>query len=345
MSARYGLLLCLIMILFLIPAATGYPYYSGASPFSDPNSIIIHPIWKDELSDQDNRLVNITESDAQLISSAAIKKAEANGIEIAYMEFGSGEPLLMITGFSATMDMWSPELISKLSNDYHVIIFDNRGTGYSTYDERNYTIPLLADDTKALLDSLGIGKAHIFGWSMGTTIAQELTLNHPERVISLSLYAADCGGKEMIPPDPGVYDSLGNTSGTEAERGMRLLKLLFPGEWFKLHPDISSYFPTVTETISPDVVMMQYSAMEKWNGSYRYLHEIDKPVLLITGTEDVLTPPENSLIIAEKVKGSGLIQLKDSGHGAMYQYPEKMASAVKFFLSNLRPNNLSPNRS
>ncbi|MBN1432788.1 MAG: alpha/beta hydrolase [Methanomicrobiaceae archaeon] len=268
------------------------------------------------------------------LQGGSVNKTNANGIEIAYREYGSGEPLLMITGYSATMGMWPPELISGLSENYHVIIFDNRGAGNSSYDDREFTIPLFADDAKALLDSIGIEQAHIFGWSMGTNTALEMAHRYPDSVMSMTLYAADCGGKEEVLPDPEVYKTLGNTSGTAEERGMRLLKLLFPQEWFETHPDVYSYFPVVTETVSPKVIGMQYRAMENWNGSYMWLPGIKQPVLLITGTRDVLTPPENSLIIAERIEGSWLVRIKDSGHGVMYQYPDEMASVVKIFIEN-----------
>ncbi|UUX92434.1 alpha/beta fold hydrolase [Methanoplanus endosymbiosus] len=275
--------------------------------------------------------MNTSPTGNTFMDESELKKINANGIDIAYREFGSGEPLLMITGYSATMDMWSTAFLSELSRNYRVIVFDNRGTGYSSYDDRYFTIPLFADDSKALLEALGVSEAHILGWSMGTNIALEMAIKYPEILKSLILYAADCGGKEALMAGPDIYEMLADTSGTDQERGMRLLGLLFPERWFEEHPDIMSYFPVVTETISPEVVAMQYKAMEIWNGADSKLHEIDNPVLIITGTEDILTPPENSVMIAEKISGSWLIRLKDSGHGAMYQYPENMASAVKLF--------------
>jgi len=268
------------------------------------------------------------------MESSELKKINANGIEVAYREFGSGEPLLMITGYSATMDMWSASFLSELSRNYRVIIFDNRGTGYSSYDDRYFTIPLFAEDSKAFLEALGLKEAHILGWSMGTNIALEMVIKYPESVKSLILYAADCGGKEALMAGPEIYEILADTSGTDQERGMRLLGLLFPEGWFEGHPDVMSYFPVVTETISPEVVAMQYSAMENWNGVHSVLHNVGQPALIITGTEDVLTPPENSIIIAEEIAGSWLIRLNDSGHGVMYQCPEKLASIVKFFIDS-----------
>ncbi|WP_317136167.1 alpha/beta fold hydrolase [Methanochimaera problematica] len=264
--------------------------------------------------------------------NADIKTVFANGIDIAYKEYGNKEPLLMITGYSATMDMWSTQLIDQLSRNYRVIVFDNRGMGLSGTTDDEYSMRLFADDTAKFLEEIGIESAHVLGWSMGTNIAQELALNYPEKVRKLIMYAGECGGGEMIMPDPEVYESLSDTSGTDEEKGMRFLKLLFPPDWMEENPVIEEYFPEITEEISPENVDKQYNAMQTWEGSYTRLTKLDIPVLIITGTEDVLTPPENSLFLAGQISGSWLVQMRGAGHGAMYQYPLEMAEVISCFI-------------
>lgn len=102
--------------------------------------------------------------------------------------------------------------------------------------EREFTIEQFADDTGGLMNALGIRKAHVLGWSMGSLIAQELVLKHPEKVDKLILYAAYCDAN-MFPPSPEVIGKLRDTSGTPEEQGMRWISLLFPGDWLESHGD------------------------------------------------------------------------------------------------------------
>jgi pimeloyl-ACP methyl ester carboxylesterase len=267
------------------------------------------------------------------ITNTSIKTVPVGDITIAYKEIGSGQPLILIMGYSGAMDLWDPRVVNLLAKQYHVIVFDNRGMGNTTSTDKEYTIRLFADDTAGLMDALGIKKAHVMGWSMGTNIAQELVLDYPEKVDKLILYAGDTGGKEALPPSPQVIAVLENTTGTEREQGERLFSLLFPTEWLKENPDPSAYFPKIT-TMSPvGNVRRQAAAMITWNGSYSRLLEMKQPLLLITGDQDVLTPPGNSLIIAQKVPQSWVVRIRGGGHGVMYQYPDAFAGIVESFLS------------
>jgi pimeloyl-ACP methyl ester carboxylesterase len=127
------------------------------------------------------------------ISGIEVKTVQVGYIDMAYKAFGQGQPLIMIIGSSSTMDLWPPEVLSRLSSSYRVIIFDNRGMGNTTASPGNFSILQFAEDTAGLMDALGIKSAHILGWSMGSFIAQELALNHPEKVDKLVLYAGNCG--------------------------------------------------------------------------------------------------------------------------------------------------------
>jgi pimeloyl-ACP methyl ester carboxylesterase len=276
------------------------------------------------------------QQDAQGYVDAVEAQAVTVGdISMAYKVFGNGDPLVMIMGFSGTMDLWEPRLIEDLVNaGYEVLIFDNRGMGETSAGTQPFTIEQFADDTSGLMDALGIQKAHVFGWSMGTNIAQEVVLRHPDNVDRLVLYAADCGGTEAILPTAEVMSELTDTSGTAEERGKRLIGLLFPQEWMAQNPDFMQWFPRPTETSSPESVARQAQAMGAWAGSYDRLPQVSSPTLVVTGTQDILTPPENSMIIVERIPGAWLAQFEGAGHGLMYQYPERFSGVVLAFLAN-----------
>lgn len=263
-----------------------------------------------------------------------LEKAHVADIDVAYSVFGTGYPLVLIMGYSGTMDLWQPRVLAALARRYRVIIFDNRGMGETSSSEKPFSIEQFADDTAGLLDALGIKQAHILGWSMGTNIALEFTLRYPEKVNELILYAADCGGKEAIQPSAEVVQAMTDTSGTEEERGMRMLKTLFPEKWLKVNPDPGKYFPPVTESSSPENIRRQWDAMMKWAGAYSRLKQIRQRTLLITGADDVSTPPANSLMLAGEVPGARLVQINGAGHGLMYQYPEEFSKTLLSFLED-----------
>jgi len=273
-------------------------------------------------------------SSQQTPEEGATTMIQVGDIHIAYKVFGEGDPLLLIMGYSGTMDLWAPEVLKELASKYQLIIFDNRGMGKTTASDKEFTIELFADDTQGLLDALGIERAHVLGWSLGTYIAQELALRYPDRVEKLILYAGDCGGKEAIYPGPEIMDALGDSSASSRERGEKLLATLFPEKWLKEHPDPRTYFPEIRETSSPENIKRQYQAWQKWKGTYSRLAKITQPTLLITGAEDVNTPWQNSLMLIDLIPGAWLVQLEGGGHGAMYQYPKKFSRIVLTFLAS-----------
>ena len=114
----------------------------------------------------------------------------SNGIEIAYLDEGSGEPVLLIHGFASNVATnWVDTGWVKTLTDagYRAIAYDNRGHGHSAklYSVEEYGAPIMAEDARRLLDHLGIERAHVMGYSMGARIAAFLALAHPGRVRSL----------------------------------------------------------------------------------------------------------------------------------------------------------------
>ena len=220
-------------------------------------------------------------------------RIQVGDISMGYRVSGDGYPLVLITGFGGTMDMWDPAVISILSRQYHVIVFDNRGMGETTSGEQEFSIEQFADDAAGFMDSLNIQSAHVLAWSMGTEIALELVLRHPEKVSRLILYAGDYQ-VNAYPPSPDVFQVLVDTSGSQEERGARLMGLLFPPDWLaENYLYIIDIFSSFTETSPAENIQKQADAMDSWDGAENRLGSIGSPTLLITGTEDVLTPPQN----------------------------------------------------
>jgi pimeloyl-ACP methyl ester carboxylesterase len=112
----------------------------------------------------------------------------ATGVRLNVSQTGTGEPLLLIMGTSGSPGFWEP-LVAPFAEHHRVIAYDNRGLGLSERGDARITMASLATDAAALLDALEIERAHVLGWSLGSAVAQELALAHPDRVGGLVLYA------------------------------------------------------------------------------------------------------------------------------------------------------------
>jgi len=285
--------------------------------------------------------VNSDKNNTNLLNVQNIpaKKAQVGDINIAYKTFGKGDPILLISGSGSVMDAWNPTILRDLSSNHTVIIFDNRGVGNTTAGTKPFSIIQFANDTAGLLDALKIQKADVLGFSMGSFVAQELALLHPEKVNRLILYAASCGGKENIPESPEVVKIQSDFAYNRSHDVGKLLSVLFPLPWIKSHPNnISNIISLYKEIVPPDTRTQQFNIVENWfatnwSGVCNQLSKVTIPTLVVTGTEDVAVPTANSLIIAQKIPGAWLVQIKGAGHGLMHQYPEILSTVLQTFLT------------
>ncbi len=291
--------------------------------------------------------LNVTNS--LIIHNIPIKKVHVGDIDIAYKTFGKGEPIFLFNGGSDGMNAWDPSFLRSLSSNHTVIVFDSRGIGNTTTGTKPYTMQQLANDTAGLMDALKIQKANVFGYSFGSSVAQQLTVMHPEKVNRLIIVAGSCGGKDQIPKPPEfiklqseiVNKSLNNIPVSKEEMKGLVSASLGSG-WIRLHPESVENIPNFQQAkpgLSPDTLNNQKNAgfaweAANWNGACDELAKIAKPTLVITGTDDnFYTPHANALVIAGKIPGAWLVQIKDAGHAVMDQYPDKINKVLQTFLS------------
>jgi pimeloyl-ACP methyl ester carboxylesterase len=320
------ILLCLIVLQFYNGLVSFEPVYiqgqnisdSSSSPFSSFSSF---------------------QSKAAILDNMPSHNVTVGDIDIAYKQIGrpDAKPIILITGSSATMDMWNPLLLEELTSaNYKVIIFENRGVGESTVGTKEFWISQFANDTLGLLDALRISKADVLGWSMGGFIAQQLAVTYPDKVDNLILYATSCGGPNDRPTPPEVIQIETNASMSQEERMQKLAPLFFaPASWFKAHPDYLNYFPIPKEFPIPQQIhRQQLEAAANWTGTCNVLSNITQPTLVIVGMDD--DPAPDSLTLAEGIPGSWLIRIRDAGHGLMYQHPDEFNRVLMTFLESNR---------
>ncbi|PYK24054.1 MAG: hypothetical protein DME59_14835 [Verrucomicrobia bacterium] len=258
-----------------------------------------------------------------------------DGAQIVCRAIGKGPPLLVLNGFAATSADWDPSFIDRLASSNELILVNNRGIGGSTDDGQAFDIARLADDTAHVIENLGVERVSVLGWSMGGFIAQALALNYADHIDKLVLLSTDCGGIEADLASPDVWSKLIDTSGTPNEQARRLLFLLFPTDVaksvYRLFGDIVA---TARAHLSPELLNRQAAAMDAWhrNGVASRLREIRVPVLIASGTEDIVIPPLNALKLVNTIPGAWLAQFPRGGHAFMTQYPRALADLINSFL-------------
>ena len=291
----------------------------------------------------------VTDSSAK-IQSIPAKKVHVGDIDIAYKTLGKGDPILLISPAQADMNAWEPSTLGQLSSNNTVIVFDNRGVGNTTTGSRPFSVQQFANDTAGLMDALKIQKADVLGYSLGSFVAQQLVVTHPEKVDRLILLASSCGGKESIPhsPEPlkmviDVVNKIANGTDVTPQEVKALLAQGLGSGWLKLHPNALETIPIpeakdLFRSISPENNLQQLKAGEdwmatNWNGVCDELTKLSIPTLIMTGTDDTNVPQPNSLVIAAKIPAAWLVQFKDAGHALPGQYPDEINKILQTFLS------------
>src|SRR5208282_6476518 len=255
-----------------------------------------------------------------------------NGINIDYHEAGAGVPILSIHGLSDSSTLWVP-LIQKLSVHYHTITLDLRGHGESEKPDMAYSIQLFSEDLLCFLQKLKILNAHVLGLSLGAAVAQQLALDHQERIRSLILLS------------PFSY----NDSNLRENLSMLRETVIVGG--------LPAFFDTAIKlAVTPDYLTANADAIPQMkkeciriNSSAAILHAIDacmnfdvrdrishisQPTLIISGREDLLTPINLAEQIHLSIKSSEWKIMEGVGHNLLV--PNKVPELAEIVLEFLQ---------
>jgi pimeloyl-ACP methyl ester carboxylesterase len=262
--------------------------------------------------------------------------AKVGDINIYYESHGDGEPILLIQGYGAYSAHWGP-LIPPLSQKYRVISFDNRGTGRSDKPDIPYTIKMMADDAKGLLEAIGVDSAHVFGISMGGMIAQEFALNYPDKLISLVLGCTNCGGTKTILPTQEALAFLFDPERAKLsveELARETVPWLWTQEFIDKNPEAVELYVAITSKYPTPIhgYACQAQAM-MGHDTYERLPQIAVPTLVIAGSADRLIPAENSRILASRIQNAELVIMENAGHGF---FGDAAAESTRIMLDFLR---------
>ncbi len=270
-------------------------------------------------------------------------RAQTNGIEIEYEEFGdpSRPPVLLIMGLGAQMILWEEEFCERLAAAGHrVVRFDNRDVGLSTKLERAgvpdvgaamtavarrqpidapYLLSDMAADTAGLLDSLGLDSAHVVGASMGGMIAQAFAIQHPRRTRSLTSIMSTTGSPDLPPAKPEAMAILLGpppTNRAEAlERGVTVFRTIgSPGFPFDAERVRGIAGRSFDRCFHPQGVARQLVAVLASGSRKERLGAVKVPTLVIHGADDPLVPVEAGLDTAQAIPGAEMMVIDGMGH-------------------------------
>jgi len=262
---------------------------------------------------------------------------KVNGIDLYYEAQGEGEPLLLIMGYGSNSGHWFV-ILPRLAARFKTITFDNRGAGRSGKPEAPYTADMMVGDAVGLLDALGIESAHVFGVSMGGMIAQEIALRHPSRVKKLVLGCTSCGGNHAIGSTPEAKAFLFNPERaklSDEERARSTVPWLWNQDFIDKHPEaVERYVKTTTQYPTPVHGYMSQANFVLLHDTYERLPQIEIPALVMTGARDRLIPPQNSRILASRIKGAELAVFEQAGHGFISDTADESSERIIRFLES-----------
>ena len=236
---------------------------------------------------------------------------------------GSGEPLLWITGFAISSEIFSP-VIDTYAAEFDCIRYDNRGAGRSPAPWRVTSIPELAGDAVRLLDALGVDSAHVYGMSMGGMVAQEVAIRFPDRVRALVLGCTSHGGPRAVLPSPKVAAAL-TARGAPAELRAQLVgRALFSEEFRMREPALARrYLGLLAQHRTSARGLVSHLAASTYHDTRARLGRIVAPTLVLHGDRDALTPPANARLLADAIPDATLGWLHGAGHGYLLEQPQE----------------------
>lgn len=239
---------------------------------------------------------------------------ETDGIRIAYDITGDGPAVLLLHGGSADSTWWG-DLVPALAERRTVITMDSRGHGRSSFDDRQITYRLMANDTLALLDHLGIASADIVGWSDGAIIALDIALRHPDRLRRVVAY--------------GVNFDLSGYRGSDAEpkssAGAERFMAENPGRYQadSPHPERwDEFLANLRETWTTEP-----------NWTQDEMRSIQTPILVLDGIDEEVIDIDHVCLLADLLPNGTLELMPGTGHFAMIDNPAEFTRIVLDYLT------------
>ena len=169
---------------------------------------------------------------------------------------------------------------------------------------------------------------------MGGWIAQKIAILQPRKINKLILIATNVGSSRATSSEPGMTELIANNRLSIAKEADPLMKVMFPANKIKVMlPKMRALFPMTNFSgrVSSNIVQLENELAQKWyssQGTYQQLGEIEATTLVITGVQDKIVDRQNSELLVNSIRGAKFIEISDAGHGVVYEYPNRIATAI-----------------
>lgn len=235
--------------------------------------------------------------------------------------------VLLVGSLGSTLEMWDPQ-VPALTDRFRVVRYDTRGHGRSPVPPGRCTIDDLVDDALALLDRLGVARAHLVGLSLGGMTAMRLAAREPERVDRLALL---CTAAQFANPEVWTSRAAAVRAGGTAAVADAVVQRWFTEPFRLAHPDVTDHWRSV---IAATPAEGYASCCEVIAGLalLRDLPRISAPTLVLAGADDTATPPQHLRTIAEAVPGARLVVLPQAAHLANLEQPLAVSALLQAHL-------------
>lgn len=273
--------------------------------------------------------------------------AKINGLKLSYLIYGTGFPVIFIHGYGAKKEIWRTQVVD-ISKKFKTITFDLRGTGESDRPNIPYTMNMLAEDVKGLMDFIGVEKAHLIGRSFGGMIAQHFVLKYPDKVDKLILIATNFGRTDtdwVEIPKKGRLEEIETIKSNPQKAFKQKSRWVFHVKFRKeMEANPSKKFfnifsmedlireSTINPSRSQDVIN-QAEAM-KTHYTLERLHGIKNKTLLIAASHDRQTPVSVMTEMRKRIPNSELKVINEAGHFMTLSRASEVNEIILNFLNN-----------
>jgi 3-oxoadipate enol-lactonase len=260
----------------------------------------------------------------------------SDGIRLHYEVIGrsSAPAVLLIQGLGADKHGWDMQRMA-LALRYRVIALDNRGAGRSDKPFGVYTLEQMADDAIAVLDAVGVERAHVVGASMGGAITQIVVLKYPHRVNSITLACTACRNH------PWRRELLTSWATTASERGMGAMTsqaarwVIGPRSFRRIMPAFGWLGPLAMGRPAHAFIAQVRAILATDETMADALGAVRVPALVIVGNQDILTPRGDSEELAERIPGAELVVISGAAHGLMVEHATTFNRVLVEFLGRV----------
>ncbi|HUY55894.1 MAG TPA: alpha/beta hydrolase [Candidatus Nanopelagicaceae bacterium] len=252
------------------------------------------------------------------------------GVRIAVHGLGSGRPLLLIPGLGTDHHAFGWN-IAELAEHWRCLALDQRGIGGSDATPGPYTMDQLADDAARVIAEMEPQGVAVFGVSMGGMVAQHLAIRHPRLVTSLVLGCTGPGGPLAVRADPNDTRLLLGGEAKDPGLAYRVAcQVLYERGWREAHPEVieDAVSWRATHPVRAGVFGAQWAAI-RGHDTGAHLDRIEAPTMVLHGTADVVMPPGNGALLAERIPGARLEWLPGRGHMFFQEDPAQTVSLLE----------------